>query len=74
VLARAKAREVMTAAALLVVLGRAADGVGRLSMALGAFVAGVLLSESSFRHQLRPISSPSAACCWACSSWGWAWP
>ncbi len=47
VLARAKAREVMTAAALLVVLGVALlMEIGGLSMAMGAFVAGVLLSEA----------------------------
>jgi monovalent cation:proton antiporter-2 (CPA2) family protein len=47
------AREVMTASALLVVLGAALlmDYAG-LSMAMGAFLAGVLLAESNFRHQL----------------------
>ncbi|MGO4778217.1 cation:proton antiporter, partial [Lysobacter sp. 2RAB21] len=50
VLAAAKAREVMTAAALLVVLGAALlMQIGGLSMAMGAFLAGVLLSESTFR-------------------------
>ena len=54
VLANAQAREVMTAAALLVVLGAAlAMQMSGLSMAMGAFVAGVMLSESSFRHQLE---------------------
>ena len=54
VLANAHAREVMTAAALLVVLGAAlVMQVSGLSMAMGAFLAGVLLSESSFRHQLE---------------------
>src|SRR5262245_35832151 len=54
VLANAQAREVMTAAALLVVLGAAlVMQLSGLSMAMGAFVAGVLLSESSFRHQLE---------------------
>jgi glutathione-regulated potassium-efflux system protein KefB len=58
-LAAAKAREVMTAAALLVVLGAAlAMEVGGLSMAMGAFIAGVLLSESSFRHQLEADVEP----------------
>lgn len=53
-LARFGAREVMTAAALLVVLGAAVlMQAGGLSMAMGAFLAGVLLSESSFRHQLE---------------------
>jgi glutathione-regulated potassium-efflux system protein KefB len=59
ILAAAKAREVMTAAALLVVLGAAlAMQVGGLSMAMGAFLAGVLLSESSFRHQLEADVEP----------------
>ena len=58
-LAGARAREVMTAAALLVVLGSAlAMQLGGLSMAMGAFLAGVLLSESSFRHQLEADIEP----------------
>jgi glutathione-regulated potassium-efflux system protein KefB len=59
VLAEARAREAMTAAALLVVLGSAlAMQVGGLSMAMGAFLAGVLLSESTFRHQLEADIEP----------------
>ena len=59
VLARAEAREVMTAAALLVVLGSALlMEAGGLSMAMGAFLAGVLLSESTFRHQLEADIEP----------------
>ena len=59
VLAKSKAREVMTAAALLVVLGAALlMDLGGLSMAMGAFVAGVLLSESTFRHQLEADIEP----------------
>ncbi len=58
-LAAAKAREVMTAAALLVVLGAALlMQVGGLSMAMGAFLAGVFLSESTFRHQLEADIEP----------------
>jgi glutathione-regulated potassium-efflux system protein KefB len=58
-LAAANAREVMTSAALLVVLGAAwLMQLGGLSMALGAFLAGVLLSESSFRHQLEADIEP----------------
>ncbi|HEV7254448.1 MAG TPA: monovalent cation:proton antiporter-2 (CPA2) family protein [Mesorhizobium sp.] len=58
-LANAHAREVMTAAALLVVLGSAlAMQLGGLSMAMGAFLAGVLLSESTFRHQLEADIEP----------------
>jgi glutathione-regulated potassium-efflux system protein KefB len=59
VLADSRAREVMTAAALLVVLGSAlAMQLGGLSMAMGAFLAGVLLSESTFRHQLEADVEP----------------
>ncbi|MEP0323928.1 monovalent cation:proton antiporter-2 (CPA2) family protein, partial [Bauldia litoralis] len=58
-LANTRAREVMTAAALLVVLGSAfVMQVGGLSMAMGAFLAGVLLSESSFRHELEADIEP----------------
>jgi voltage-gated potassium channel Kch len=58
-LAQSGAREVMTAAALLVVLGAAAlmQAVG-LSMAMGAFLAGLLLAESHFRHQLEADIEP----------------
>lgn len=59
ILAAAKAREVMTAAALLVVLGAALlMQLGGLSMAMGAFLAGVLLSESTFRHQIEADIEP----------------
>ncbi|TIX59015.1 MAG: potassium transporter [Mesorhizobium sp.] len=59
ILADARAREVMTAAALLVVLGSAlAMQLSGLSMAMGAFLAGVLLSESTFRHQLEADVEP----------------
>lgn len=61
-LARNGGREVMTASALLVVAGTAwlLDAVG-LSMAMGAFLAGVLLSDSSFRHQLEADVEPFRA-------------
>ncbi len=59
VLAAAKAREVMTAAALLIVLGAALwMQAGGLSAAMGAFLAGVLLSESTYRHQLEADVEP----------------
>ncbi|QYK40512.1 MAG: monovalent cation:proton antiporter-2 (CPA2) family protein [Paracoccaceae bacterium] len=58
-LAAARAREVMTAAALLIVLGAALwMQTGGLSTAMGAFLAGVLLSESSWRHQLEADIEP----------------
>jgi glutathione-regulated potassium-efflux system protein KefB len=59
ILANLGARDVLTAAALLVVLGAALFMQwGGLSMATGAFLAGVLLSESSFRHQLEADIEP----------------
>ena len=58
-LAASGAREVLTASALLVVLGAALllEEVG-LSMAMGAFLAGVLLAESNFKHQLEADIEP----------------
>jgi glutathione-regulated potassium-efflux system protein KefB len=58
-LAATGAREVMTAAALLVVLGAALimQAAG-MSMALGAFLAGVLLAESNYRHELAADIEP----------------
>ena len=58
-LAQTGSREVMTAAALLVVLGASLlmQHVG-MSMALGAFLAGVLLAESNYRHELEADIEP----------------
>ena len=58
-LAQTGSREVMTAAALLVVLGAALlmQQAG-MSMALGAFLAGVLLAESNYRHELEADIEP----------------
>lgn len=62
ILARYGGREVMTAGALLVVVGAAwLMAEGGLSMAMGAFLAGVLLSESTFRHQLEADVEPFRA-------------
>jgi len=59
IIAATKADEVFTAAALLVVVGSAiAMEAAGLSMALGAFLAGVLLAESEFRHQLEVDIEP----------------
>jgi len=51
--------EVFTAAALLIVIGAALamQGIG-LSMSLGAFLAGVLLADSEFRHELEADVEP----------------
>lgn len=58
-LAKARAREVLTAGALLVVLCAALlmEFAG-LSMAMGAFLAGVMLSNSSYRHQIESDIEP----------------
>ncbi|PLR35808.1 glutathione-regulated potassium-efflux system protein KefB [Chimaeribacter californicus] len=55
----ARVREVFTAAALLTVLGAALfmDALG-FSMALGTFIAGVLLAESEYQHELEIAIEP----------------
>ncbi len=57
--ARTKVREAMTAAALLTVVAVALvmQQVG-VSASLGAFIAGALLAESSYRHQLEADIQP----------------
>jgi glutathione-regulated potassium-efflux system ancillary protein KefC/glutathione-regulated potassium-efflux system protein KefB len=59
VVAETKVSEAFTAAALFVVLGTAllVNAVG-LSMALGAFVAGLLLADSEYRHELEADIEP----------------
>ena len=58
-IARSDTPEVFTAAALLLVVATAAlmQSVG-LSMALGAFLAGVLLAESEYRRELETDIEP----------------
>lgn len=59
VLAKTGVREVMTAGALMIVLGAAfVMEQANLSTALGALIAGVMLSESDFRHQLEADIEP----------------
>jgi len=56
---RAGGREVLVAAALLLVIGSAGITAGAgASPALGAFVAGVLLAESEFRHTIEADIEP----------------
>ncbi|AXM12254.1 monovalent cation:proton antiporter-2 (CPA2) family protein [Xanthomonas oryzae] len=59
VVARTRMPEVFTASALLVVLGTAwiMQEAG-LSASLGAFIAGVLLADSEFRHELESQIEP----------------
>lgn len=55
----AKTPEIFTAVALLIVTGAAAVAtLGGLSPSLGAFMAGVLLSESEYRHELEADIAP----------------
>ena len=57
--ARAQAVEVFTAVTLLVVAGTAwLMQLAGLSMGLGAFLAGVLLADSEFRHELESHIEP----------------
>jgi len=59
IIGRTGARDVMIAAALLVVMGAATMmQLAGLSMAMGAFLAGVLLAESSYRHELEADIEP----------------
>jgi glutathione-regulated potassium-efflux system ancillary protein KefC/glutathione-regulated potassium-efflux system protein KefB len=59
IVAATRAQEAFTAAALLVVVATALlfDAVG-LSAALGAFIAGVLLADSEYRHELEADIEP----------------
>ncbi|HEY3786582.1 MAG TPA: monovalent cation:proton antiporter-2 (CPA2) family protein [Steroidobacteraceae bacterium] len=59
IVARLKISEVFTAASLLTVIVTAllANAAG-LSMSLGAFLAGVLLADSEFRHELEADLEP----------------
>ncbi|HET7729842.1 MAG TPA: glutathione-regulated potassium-efflux system protein KefC [Usitatibacter sp.] len=58
-LARVNLRELFTAFALLLVIGIAElVSLAGLSMALGAFLAGVLLADSEFRHALESDIEP----------------
>ncbi len=55
----ARSQEVFTATALLIVAGAAAlAGAAGLPMSLGAFAAGVVLSESPYRHELKADVEP----------------
>jgi glutathione-regulated potassium-efflux system protein KefB len=59
VVASLRSPEVFTATALLLVIGTAwAVSAAGLSMALGAFLAGVLLADSHYRHELEAAIGP----------------
>jgi glutathione-regulated potassium-efflux system ancillary protein KefC len=55
----AKTPEIFTATALVVVIGTGlVVSAAGLSMSLGAFIAGVLLSDSEYRHEVRADIEP----------------
>ncbi len=57
--AKAKSEELFVAACLLVVIGSGlVSALTGLSMALGAFVAGLLLAETEFRHEVEVRVEP----------------
>jgi len=58
-IARTRQREIFTAFALLLVLGIATGfELAGLSMALGTFLAGVVLAESEYRHEIEAAVEP----------------
>ncbi|MEO8114550.1 MAG: cation:proton antiporter [Phenylobacterium sp.] len=57
--AKAKSEELFMAACLLVVIGSGLiSALTGLSMALGAFIAGLLLAETEFRHEVEVTIEP----------------
>ncbi len=59
IVARFGSRETMTATALLIVVGAAyLMYISGLSMGMGAFIAGIMLANSHFRHQLETDIEP----------------
>ncbi|MGH1440639.1 MAG: cation:proton antiporter [Cellvibrionaceae bacterium] len=59
IVARFGSRETMTATALLIVVGAAyLMYLAGLSMGMGAFIAGIMLANSHFRHQLETDIEP----------------
>jgi CPA2 family monovalent cation:H+ antiporter-2 len=57
--AKAKSEELFVAACLLVVIGAGLlSALTGLSMALGAFIAGLLLAETEFRHEVEVTIEP----------------
>jgi monovalent cation:proton antiporter-2 (CPA2) family protein len=59
IIAKAKVREAMTATALLTVIAAAIlMELGGMSAGLGAFIAGALLADSDYRHELEADIAP----------------
>ena len=64
-----KAEEVFTATTLVVVLGASwATEQAGLSMALGAFVAGLMVADTEYRHQVAADIAPFRGLCYSASS------
>ena len=58
-IAHSRLRELFTLAALLVVIGAAwVSRLAHLSAGLGAFLAGMMLAETEYRHQLEAVLRP----------------
>lgn len=58
-IAQTRSPEAFMAAVLLIVIGTAAlTGAAGLSMALGAFLAGLVLAETEYRHQIEVTIEP----------------
>jgi monovalent cation:H+ antiporter-2, CPA2 family len=58
-IAHSRLRELFTLAVLLVVLGSAwASNVAGLSLSLGAFLSGMMLAETEYRHQIDAVIRP----------------
>ena len=59
VIAHSRLRELFTLAVLLVVLASAwVSNVAGLSLALGAFLSGMMLAETEYRHQIDSVIRP----------------
>lgn len=57
--AKARSEELFMAASLLIVIGAGLlAAASSLSMALGAFVAGLLLAETEYRHEIEVVVEP----------------
>jgi CPA2 family monovalent cation:H+ antiporter-2 len=74
-IARSQVRELFTASALFIIIGVSylMTLVG-ISAALGAFMAGVLLANSEFRHELESDVEPFKGLLLGCSSRQWGLP
>lgn len=58
-IAHSRLRELFTLAVLLVVLGAAwVSNLAGLTLALGAFLAGMMLGETEYRHQIEAVIRP----------------